>query len=156
VADRRPVRTRTRSPSDDEEYDRLEDEPEEEEEEGNDTEIDDGRSRRHGRDGDARERSRPLVRHRDDPALTAGKAARLGLRQIEELTGKPTEGVTWVERCGDDGWTVGVEVVEDRRIPSAADILAIYDTAMDPGGELLSYRRVRRYSRGRGDDGNGG
>lgn len=82
--------------------------------------------------------------------LSAARAARAGLRQIAELTGKKPEGVTGVEPA-DDGWLVGVEVVEDRRIPSSADILAIYQADVDSEGELASYRRVRRYSRGRGD-----
>jgi hypothetical protein len=42
-------------------------------------------------------------------------------------------------------------VVEDRRIPSSADILATYESTVDPDGELMSFRRVKRYSRGRGD-----
>jgi hypothetical protein len=82
--------------------------------------------------------------------LSAARAARAGLRQIAELTGKKPEGVTGVEPA-DGGWLVGVEVVEDRRIPSSADILAIYQADVDSEGELASYRRVRRYSRGRGD-----
>jgi hypothetical protein len=81
--------------------------------------------------------------------LSAARAARAGLRQIAELTGKKPEGVTGVEPA-DDGWLVGVEVVEDRRIPSSADILAIYQADVDSDGELASYRRVRRYSRGSG------
>jgi hypothetical protein len=81
--------------------------------------------------------------------LSAARAARAGLRQIAELTGKNPEGVTGVEPA-DDGWQVGVEVVEDRRIPSSADILAIYQADVDSDGELASYRRVRRYSRGSG------
>jgi hypothetical protein len=55
-----------------------------------------------------------------------------------------------VERT-DDGWAVGVEVVEDRRIPSSTDVLAIYEAELDGLGELVSYRRLKRYSRGRGD-----
>jgi Gas vesicle synthesis protein GvpO len=86
------------------------------------------------------------------PSLTAKQAAREALRQILELTGRPVEGITEVERT-EDGWMVGVEVIEDRRIPSSADILAIYKTAIDAEGELMSYRRLRRYSRGRGDEG---
>jgi hypothetical protein len=82
--------------------------------------------------------------------LSAARAAQAGLRQIAELTGKKPEGVTGVEPA-DDGWLVGVEVVEDRRIPSSADILAIYQADVNSEGELASYRRVRRYSRGRGD-----
>ena len=89
---------------------------------------------------------RPGRAHR----LSAARAARAGLRQIAELTGKKPEGVTGVAPA-DDGWLVGVEVVEDRRIPSSADILAIYEADVDSEGELASYRRVRRYSRGRGD-----
>lgn len=83
--------------------------------------------------------------------LTAAKAGQAALRQITELTGKDPEGVTGVESA-DDGWVVGVEVVEDRRIPSSTDILATYEIELDMDGDLMSYRRVRRYPRGRGDD----
>jgi hypothetical protein len=55
----------------------------------------------------------------------------------------------------DDGWTVEVEVVEDRRIPSSTDMLALYEVVLDLDGELLSYRRTRRYVRGVGDSGSG-
>src|ERR1700757_5082285 len=44
-----------------------------------------------------------------------------------------------------DGWKIGIEVIEDRRIPSSADILATYRAEMDEDGELVSYQRVRRY-----------
>jgi hypothetical protein len=92
--------------------------------------------------------SRVSGRRGDD--LTAAKAAQRGLREIAELTGKQTEGVTGVEPA-EDGWIVGVEVVEDRRIPSSTDILATYEAEFDGNGELLSYRRVKRNARGRGD-----
>jgi hypothetical protein len=151
VAERREVRTRPRLASDDE--DRRYDEPGQE---GNEAGYEDGRPPQRRRPADDRRRERPRIPAREDESLTAAEAAKFGLRQIAELTGKSAEGVAWVERSEDDGWAVGVEVVEDRRIPSAADILAVYETEMDPGGEMLSYRRVRRYSRGRGDDGNGG
>jgi hypothetical protein len=72
------------------------------------------------------------------------------MRQIAELSGKQAEGITGVE-SGEDVWIVGVEVVEDRRIPSSTDILATYETEIDSDGELVSYRRVKRYSRGHGD-----
>ncbi|NYI84981.1 hypothetical protein HNR68_003611 [Saccharopolyspora hordei] len=67
-----------------------------------------------------------------------------------ELTGRQIEGVTSIER-GDEGWLVGVEVVESRRVPDTADILAVYQAELDHDGDLLSYRRVDRYARGRGD-----
>jgi hypothetical protein len=94
-------------------------------------------------DEDADRRPRPAH------GLSAARAARAGLRQIAELTGKKPEGVTGVEPA-EDGWLVGVEIVEDQRIPSSADILAIYQADVDSEGELASYRRVRRYSRGSG------
>jgi hypothetical protein len=97
---------------------------------------------------------RRSVRDADDVAdqkrLPAAEAGQLGLRQITELTSKDPEGVSGVEPS-DDGWLVTVEVVEDRRIPSSTDLLATYQVELDPDGELVSYRRVRRYARGRGD-----
>jgi gas vesicle protein GvpO len=85
-------------------------------------------------------------------ASTAPEAARAALRHMGELTGKEVAAVTSVEPA-DDGWFVGVEVVEDRHIPSTADLLSLYETEIDMDGTLLAYRRVRSYARGRGDDG---
>lgn len=76
------------------------------------------------------------------------------MSQIADLTAKPTLGVTSVA-VADDGWTVGIEVLEDRRIPSSSDILALYEADIDIDGTLLSYRRVQRYPRGRGDSAGG-
>jgi len=84
--------------------------------------------------------------------IAAPEAAQAALRAIVELTGRDPEGVTAVEPT-EDGWLVGVEVVEDQRVPSAADILAIYEAELDFDGGLVSYRRSRRYARGRGDNG---
>jgi hypothetical protein len=83
--------------------------------------------------------------------LSAAQAARAGLRQVAELTAKNPAGVTSVEPA-EEGWVVGVEVIEDRRVPSSADIMAIYEATIDMAGSLVSYRRTRRYPRGRGDD----
>ena len=44
-----------------------------------------------------------------------------------------------------------VEVVEVSRIPDSADILAVYDVRLDADGDLISYRRLRRYARGQLD-----
>lgn len=91
---------------------------------------------------------------KDRPRLSAAAAGREGRRHIAELTGKDPESVTGVRRS-EDGWLVSVEVVEDQRIPSSTDIMATFEAELDGDGELLSYQRVRRYSRGRGDDGDG-
>ncbi|MFD0887653.1 gas vesicle protein GvpO [Streptosporangium algeriense] len=82
--------------------------------------------------------------------LTAATVGRVAVREIAELTARETEGVTFVQPK-EDGWLVGVEVVEDRRVPSSGDVLALYEVELDREGDLLSYRRTRRYRRGRGD-----
>ncbi len=134
-------RRTTRSTGDDERpVTRDRDEPE--------TVEDDQRpARREGREARSRRRD-------GADSFTAPDAAQAALRAIADLTGKRPEGVTAVEPT-EDGWLVGVEVVEDQRVPSSADILAIYEAELDADGGLISYRRGRRYPRGRGDDGEG-
>ncbi len=78
---------------------------------------------------------------------TASQVAAQAAQQLLELTGKGVEGVTGLERT-EDGWKVHVEVVEVRRIPDTTDILALYEVQVDEDGDLLGYRRVRRYARG--------
>ncbi|NBH01749.1 gas vesicle protein GvpO [Amycolatopsis sp. SID8362] len=88
-------------------------------------------------------------------ALSASSAATYALRYVGELiTSEPTS-VTSVEPADDDGWLVEVEVLEERRIPSSADMLALYEVELDPDGALLAYRRTKRYARGRAGTGNG-
>ena len=78
---------------------------------------------------------------------TASQVAARAAQQLLELTGKGVEGVTGLERT-DDGWTVKVEVVEVRRIPDTTDVLALYEVQVDEDGDLIGYRRLRRYARG--------
>ena len=78
---------------------------------------------------------------------SATQVAARAAQQLLELTGKESEGVTGLNR-GDDGWTVEVEVVEVRRIPNTTDVLALYEVTTDERGDLLGYRRLRRYARG--------
>jgi hypothetical protein len=96
------------------------------------------------------DRGRPRRRSARPAEITAADAGRAGLEQISELTGKEPESVTGVAPT-EDGWLVTVEVIEDHRIPSSTDILSTYETELTPDGDLISYRRQRRYSRGHGD-----
>ncbi|MEV4801943.1 gas vesicle protein GvpO [Nonomuraea sp. NPDC049421] len=84
--------------------------------------------------------------------LDAASAGEAGMQHIADLTKKEPEGVTSVVPA-DDGWLVDVELVEDRRIPSSGDMLALYRVEMDMEGTLLSYRRIRRYRRSNADFG---
>jgi hypothetical protein len=160
MAERRTVRTARRNEDDEvaeraddelaeEPDDELAEEPDDELAEEPDDEDDEVAESEPQRAGDGEgpgRRSRPDRRG----GLTAAKAGQAARRQIAELTGKDSEGVTGIEPA-DDGWMVGVEVVEDRRVPSSVDILATYEVELDTGGELVSYRRVKRYTRGHGD-----
>lgn len=85
------------------------------------------------------------------PRPSAADIARGAMEQLQELTGRAPEGVVQLVRDGED-WSVGVEVVETRRIPDSTDILAVYEVRMDDDARLLGYERTRRYARGRGGD----
>jgi hypothetical protein len=120
---------------------------------------------RSSRDADGVRRDDDGARRRDDDGarrreratatLPATEAATAGLRQIAALTGREAQGVVSLEPS-DEGWVVGVEVVEDRRIPASADILALYEATIDQEGELTGYARKRRYARGANDPGDSG
>src|SRR5436190_1750915 len=84
-------------------------------------------------------------RARNGGALPA-EAARRAAEQIVSLTGRELESVVSIERR-DDGWRIGVEVVETRRIPDSADILAVFEADVDEHGDLHGYRRTGRHSR---------
>ncbi|PTR32364.1 gas vesicle protein GvpO [Rhodococcus sp. OK519] len=88
----------------------------------------------------------------DHVDLTAPEAASEAARQIAELTGRTPIGAVSVAPT-DEGWSVEVEVLEDRRIPSSSDVMAIYVVVLDLDGMLLSYRRIRQYTRGQSGKG---
>ena len=111
-------------------------------------------------DGERERRREPEDRYEDRydeeeeyvEAVSAAEAAREGLRQIVELTGKEPLGITSLGST-EEGWLVGVEVIEDHRIPASTDLLGLYEVELDVEGGLLGYRRLRRYQRGKGDGG---
>ncbi len=66
--------------------------------------------------------------------------------QLQDLTGRPAEAVTSVERV-ERGWHLSVELVELERIPASTSILGAYDVWVDHDGNLLEYARTGRYHR---------
>jgi hypothetical protein len=86
---------------------------------------------------------------RDGTRISAVKAARAAMSQLEMLTSREAEGIVAIRKNDDGGWTVVVEVVESRHVPSTSDLLAEYEVILDSGGELESYSRGSRYVRGR-------
>lgn len=79
--------------------------------------------------------------------MKATEAAARAVEQLAMLSGRVAEAVTGLEKA-DDGWRVRVEVLELERIPHSTDVLAEYVVDLDEDGDLTSYRRVRRYTRG--------
>lgn len=81
-------------------------------------------------------------------SILARKAVRLAPEYINAITGREPERMTCVEPSDEGGWLVEAEMVEDRRIPSSTDMLALYEIELDASGELLACWRTRRYRRG--------
>jgi gas vesicle protein GvpO len=79
--------------------------------------------------------------------MSAAGAARLAAGYLAELTDRVADDLVLVEPI-EDGWRVGLEVVEVRRIPDTTDIMAVYEVNLDACGDLVSCRRERRYQRG--------
>jgi Gas vesicle synthesis protein GvpO len=80
-----------------------------------------------------------------NPALGV-QVARRAMHSLAELVGCPAEGITGIRR-NDDGWIVEVEVLEVERIPETTDVLASYEVEIDKDGEIVEFRRLRRYLR---------
>jgi ribonuclease PH len=84
--------------------------------------------------------------------LSAREAVEQVRREFPRLLGRPIESVLGVEREEDDGWQVTVQVIELERIPRSTDILGAYAVMLDDEGELVGYRRRRRYNRSQADE----
>lgn len=84
----------------------------------------------------------------DSGRVSAVQAVKKAVEQFSTLTGRAPESVVGT-RWEEDHWAVRLEVVESRRIPDTADLLAEYDVELDRTGELLAYSRRDRYVRGR-------
>ncbi|GGO90234.1 gas vesicle protein GvpO [Wenjunlia tyrosinilytica] len=95
--------------------------------------------------------SSATARPRRKPSRGPLKAAQRAAELLEHLISHPAEGVCAVQRT-ENGWCVGVDVLEVPRIPDTTSLLATYEVELDEDGELLGYRRVRRYRRGASDD----
>ena len=89
---------------------------------------------------------------RNEGRLSGGKLAERARRELSEITGLEAESVTSLERHDDGTWKVTVELLELQRIPQTDDVLGAYETDLDENGELLGYRRVRRYARSQAHD----
>lgn len=83
--------------------------------------------------------------------LSGREAVREAREQLAELIGRPVEQVLGMER-DEEGWQVTVQVLELQRIPNSTDVLGCYRVDVDAGGEVVGYRRLRRYHRSQADE----
>ncbi len=84
--------------------------------------------------------------------LSAKEAIQSVRRELPSLLGRPVESVLGVMKDEDESWRVTVQVVELERIPRTTDVLGAYEVTLDDDGELVGYRRRRRYHRGQADE----
>jgi len=70
--------------------------------------------------------------------------------QLAELLGRVPESVSALKPT-EDGWQADVEVVELERIPETTSVMASYRVTLDKKGDLQSYERIHRYTRGQID-----
>jgi hypothetical protein len=85
---------------------------------------------------------------RDDFRQIVSEARRL----LHDLHGKDAESVSSVSQTA-GAWTVGLEVLEVKRIPDSTDVLATYEVELDGDGGVRRFERVRRYHRSEADRG---
>ena len=79
--------------------------------------------------------------------MSGSEIARMAKEELTGLTGLEPDTVSGL-RHDDEGWHVTVEMIELRRIPPSSDVLHSYEVLLDEDGEILSYQRIRRYTRG--------
>jgi len=85
--------------------------------------------------------------------ISGREAVEHARKELEELMGRPVEAVLGMERDDDDGgWVVTVQVVELARIPNSTDVLGAYVVQVDDEGEVVGYRRAKRYHRNQADE----
>ncbi|MGW7319537.1 gas vesicle protein GvpO [Streptomyces sp. NPDC054854] len=105
-----------------------------------------GQAASEGAEQDRRTPKRTAPRRR--PAAPGPAAAmRAAAQQLAELLGRHPDSVSSLKPT-EDGWEAQVEVVELERIPDTTSVMASYRVTLDEEGELISYERTRRYTRG--------
>lgn len=73
-------------------------------------------------------------------------------QQMQSITGLSPDAVSRLDRSP-EGWTLGIDMLEHRSVPRTQDLIASYEVAIDPDGEVLTWRRVGRFTRCHGGEG---
>ena len=78
--------------------------------------------------------------------MTGKEIAERAKEQLAQLTGYEAGTVSGLSK-DKEGWHVSVDMIELRRVPDTTDVLAVYEALLDEEGNLLSYKRTKRYMR---------
>jgi Gas vesicle synthesis protein GvpO len=84
----------------------------------------------------------------EQAALSMPMRVRKAREQLHELTGCEPVSISGLAQVS-GGWQLEVDVVEVRRVPDTASVLATYRVTTDEAGDVAGYERLRRYNRGR-------
>lgn len=79
-------------------------------------------------------------------ALGIGEVIEKARSELSKLTGLEISSTLATAR-DEDGWVVSTEVVEKHSLPDGMDILATYESKVDPDGNMLEFRRTKMRKR---------
>lgn len=65
-----------------------------------------------------------------------------GKEELSALTNLTVSGVVEISKK-DDGWHIGVELIERRAIPDTQDLLGVYEVTLNDQGEIMTYERKK-------------
>ncbi len=79
-------------------------------------------------------------------ALSMAEVIQKARTEINVLTGLEISSTLEAAKA-EDGWKVTMEVVEKHSLPDGMDILAMYETLLDPDGNMQEFKRTRMRKR---------
>ena len=79
-------------------------------------------------------------------ALGIGEVIEKARSDLHKLTGLEVSSTVSAAR-DEDGWVVSMEVVEKHSLPDGMDILATYQSKLDPDGNMLEFNRSKMRKR---------
>jgi hypothetical protein len=67
-------------------------------------------------------------------------------QQMQAITGMSPETVSRLDAT-QDGWSVGIDMVEHQALPRTYDLLASFDVSLNATGEIRAWHRTARFVR---------
>ncbi len=79
-------------------------------------------------------------------ALSIGEVVEKARSELSKLTALEIGSTVGTAR-DEEGWVVSMEVIEKHSLPDGMDVLATYETKLDPDGNMLEFKRIRMRKR---------